>query len=178
MNCTNGNLLTVTDAKNQTTTYTYDEMDRLKAKKMGVGSLFRWHESLECDGCHDSVRGGRVARVGFTGRGGRRRASLSGRGSRSRFLVEIDDGGGKGAVLRQDCEGQRCEHENESCHDRKLAEKVCRTSAAEDRLTRPAERGADFRALARLKENGADHERAHDDMDDDEQGIHNYRGEI
>lgn len=116
----------------------------------------------------DSVRRGRVARVGFTGRGGRRRASLSGRGSRSRFLVEIDDGGGKGAVLRQDCEAQRCEHEHESCHDRKLAEKVCRTSAAEDRLTRSAERGADFRALAGLKENGADHERAHDDMDDDE----------
>ena len=124
------------------------------------------------------MRGGRVARVGFTGRGGRRRASLSGRGGRSRFLIEIDDGGGKGTVLRQDRETQRCEHEHESCHDGELAEKVCRTSAAEDRLTRSAERGADFRALARLKENGADHERTYDDMDDDEQGIHNYPGEI
>ncbi|MDX2250919.1 MAG: RHS repeat domain-containing protein [Nitrospira sp.] len=28
----NGNLLTVTDAKNQTTTYTYDNMDRLKTR--------------------------------------------------------------------------------------------------------------------------------------------------
>ena len=115
--------------------------------------------------------------MGFVGRGGGRRASLSGRGGRSRFLIEIDDGGGKGAVLRQDGEGERCEHEDEGCHDRELAEKVGRTSAAEDRLTRSAERGADFRALAGLKENGADHERAHDDMDDDQQGIHNYPGE-
>ncbi|MFO0733711.1 MAG: hypothetical protein U0361_22690 [Nitrospiraceae bacterium] len=30
----NGNLLTVTDAKSQTTTYTYDTMDRLATRKM------------------------------------------------------------------------------------------------------------------------------------------------
>ncbi len=108
----------------------------------------------------------------------RRFASLRGRGGRSRFLVEIDDCGGECAVLRQDCEAQRCEHEDEGCHDRELAEKVCRASTPEDRLTRSTERGADFRALAGLKKNSADHERAHDDMDDDEQGIHDYPRKI
>lgn len=98
----------------------------------------------------------------------RRIAPLSGWCGRNWLLVEIDDGGGKGAVLRQDGQGQGCEHEHEGCHDRELAEKVGRTSTPEDRLTRSTERRADFRALAGLKQNGADHERAHDDMDDDE----------
>src|SRR5437016_3163733 len=41
----NGNLLTVTDAKTQTTTYTYDDMDRLLTRKDGLNRA----ESYEYD---------------------------------------------------------------------------------------------------------------------------------
>jgi len=101
---------------------------------------------------------------------------LLGRRSRSRlrclFFLEVDYRRGERPFFCQNGEAQRGHHEHDGDDDGKFAEKVRRSTASEHRLTGTAEGRADFRAFPRLEENGADHEKAGDDVNDDDQCVH------
>ena len=53
-----------------------------------------------------------------------------------------------------------------------LLQKVRRSTASEHRLAGAAKCRTDFRAFARLQENGADHQEAGEDVDDDDECVH------
>lgn len=99
-------------------------------------------------------------------RRGFRRCSAWSRGGR--FLVQVDDRGGEIPVLRENGQGQGGKHEDECGDDGKFAQEICRPAATEHRLTGTAECRTDFCSFAGLQQNGADHEQADDDMNDDE----------
>src|SRR5512134_973784 len=90
------------------------------------------------------------------------------------FFLEVDDGRGEGPLLRKDGEAQRCHHEDDGNHDGEFAKKVRRPTAAEHRLAGTAERRADFGAFARLQQNGTDHEEAGDEVNDDDECVHEF----
>ncbi|MBK9307506.1 MAG: RHS repeat protein [Nitrospira sp.] len=53
----NSNLLTVTDAKNQTTTYTYDNMDRLATRKDALNRTESYQDDLAGNLTHPARTG-------------------------------------------------------------------------------------------------------------------------
>lgn len=89
-------------------------------------------------------------------RRGFRRCCARGRGRR--FLVQVDDSGSKVAVLRDNRQGQGREHEDKCGDDRKLAQEVRRSPAAEHGLAGAAEGRSDLGPLAGLQQNGPNHE--------------------
>ena len=74
--------------------------------------------------------------------------------------------------LRKNSQAERGDHEDDSDHDREFAEKVRRSTASEHRLAGAAKCRTDFRAFARLQENGADHQEAGEDVNDDDECVH------
>ena len=109
-----------------------------------------------------------TCRMGIRGRrsGGCWRSGA--RGGCGRLLIQINDGGGKVSFLGENGQGQRGEHKYKRCNDGKLAEKVCRSAAAEDGLAGAAERCTDFSTFAGLQQDRPDHEQADNDVNDDQ----------
>ena len=88
------------------------------------------------------------------------------------LFLKVDDGGGEGPLFRKNSQAEGGDHEDDGDHDREFAEKVRRSAASEHRLAGTAKCRTDFRAFARLQENGTDHKEACDDVNDDDKCVH------
>lgn len=88
------------------------------------------------------------------------------------FLFEVDDGGRKRLFFGKDGEAERSDHEHDRDDDGEFAQKIRRAAAPENRLARPAEGRPDFGSLTGLQEDGANHEKAGDDVNDDHERMH------